>query len=345
MKKLLIVSGVISIAFIGALARHITQTASAQSTGREFLPLQLEEQIPVPSVAGRLDHFSADVKRKRLFVSALGNNSLEVIDTFAGRVIHSIKGLAEPQGPLYVPGVDKLYVANAGDGKVRVYDGATYTFKKAIDFGEDPDNMRYDEASKMVFVGFGGDDGGIAMIDPKTDERVGKVYKTEGHPESFQVEASGAHIFVNVPDAANVVESIDRKTGAVTKWPLKGLRGNYAMALNEADHRLFTITRKTPMMVVFNTETGSEVARLRAAGECDDVFFDASRKRIYVIGAEGVISVFQQNDPDHYELVANVPSSVGLRTGFFYAKRDRLYVGVPAKGSDPAQIWTYEAED
>lgn len=345
MKKLLILSGLISIAVLGALAGKTTRTASAQAPGREFLPLQLEEQIPVPSVAGRLDHFTADVKRKRLFVSALGNNSLEVIDTFAGRVIHSIKGLAEPQGPLYVPGVDKLYVANAGDGKVRVYDGATYTFKKAIDFGEDPDNMRYDEPSKMVFVGFGGDDGGIAMIDPKTDERVGKVYKTEGHPESFQVEASGAHIFVNVPDAGNVVESIDRKTGEVTKWPLKGLRGNYAMALNEADHRLFTITRKTPMMVVFNTETGSEVARLRAAGECDDVFLDASRKRIYVIGAEGMISVFQQNDPDHYELVANVPSSVGLRTGFFYAKRDRLYVGVPAKGSEPAQIWTYEAED
>jgi len=110
------------------------------------------------------------------------------------------------------------------------------------------------------------------MIDPKTDERVGDVYKTEGHPESFQVEASGGHIFANVPDAGNVVESIDKKTGAVTKWPLQGLRSNYAMALNEPDHRLFTITRKTPMMVVLDTESGKEIARLRAAGECDDVF-------------------------------------------------------------------------
>jgi hypothetical protein len=205
--------------------------------------------------------------------------------------------------------------------------------------------MRYDAASKTVFVGFGGDDGGVAMIDPKTDERVGQVYKTEGHPESFQVESSGVHIFVNVPDAGNVVESIDRKTGAMTKWPLKGLRSNYAMALNEEDHRLFTITRKTPMLVVFNTETGNEVARLRAAGECDDAYFDAARKRVYVIGAEGFVSVFQQKDPDHYELIANVPSGIGIRTGYFYTKRDRFYVGVPAKGNEPAQIWTYEAED
>jgi DNA-binding beta-propeller fold protein YncE len=344
MKKLLAVS-LVALAALCVLTIRGTKTAVAQTQARELLPLQLEEQIPVPGVAGRLDHFTADGKRRRLFVSALGNNTLEVIDVFAGRVIHSIKGLAQPQGPLYVPGVDKLYVANAEDGKVRVYDGATYTLRKTIDFGKDPDNMRYDEASKRVYVGFGEDDGGIAMIDPKTDERVGQVYKTEGHPESFQVETSGGHIFVNVPDAGNVVESIDRKTGAAAKWPLKGLRANYAMALNEEDHRLFTITRKTPMMVVLDTQTGNEVARLRAAGECDDVFFDASRKRIYVIGAEGFISVFQQNDPDHYELIANVPSGIGIRTGFYFTNRDRFYVAVPAKGSEPAQVWTYEAED
>jgi DNA-binding beta-propeller fold protein YncE len=338
-RKLFLLSALGVLAILGA------SDLKAQSQPRTVLPLQLEEQIPVPGVAGRLDHFTADVKRKRLIVSALGNNTVEVIDTFAGKVTHSIKGLAEPQGPLYVPDVDKLYVANAEDGKVRVYDGATYTLRKTIDFGTDPDNMRYDAASKKVFVGFGEEDGGIAMIDPATDDRVGEVYKTGGHPESFQVEASGKHIYVNVPDAGNVVESIDRKTGAVTKWPMKDLRGNYAMALNEEDHRLYTVSRKLPMLVVFNTETGSEVARMPAAGECDDVFFDASRKRIYEIGGEGSISVFQQDDPDHYELLANVPTGIGIRTGFYFAKRDRFYVGVPAKGNEPAQVWTYEAED
>ena len=344
MKKLLALS-VAAFAAFGVLAFRGTRTLKAQSTSRDILPLQLEEQIPVPNVAGRLDHFTADAKRKRLFVSALGNNTVEVIDVFAGKVIRSIKGLSQPQGPLYVPGFDKLYVANAGDGKMRVYDGTTYTLKKTIDFGTDPDNVRYDATSKKIFVGFGEEDGGIAMVDPATDERVGPVYKTEGHPESFQVEASGEHIFANVPDAGNVVQSIDRKTGAVTKWPLKGLRGNYAMALNEEDHRLFTVTRKVPMLVVLDTQTGKEVARLRAAGECDDVFFDASRKRIYVIGGEGIISVIQQQDPDHYELIANVPSGIGIRTGYYYAKRDRFYVGVPAKGNEPAQVWTFEAED
>src|SRR5579864_3161840 len=157
MKKLFAVS-LIALAALCVLMIRGTKTAVAQTQARELLPLQLEEQIPVPGVAGRLDHFSSDAKRRRLFVSALGNNTLEVVDVFAGRVIHSIKGLAQPQGPLYVPGVDKLYVANAEDGKVRVYDGATYILRKTIEFGKDPDNLRYDEGSKMVFVGFGEED-------------------------------------------------------------------------------------------------------------------------------------------------------------------------------------------
>ena len=332
-------------ALLFLLATRHTRPVAAQTAEREIPPLQLEEQIPVSGVAGRLDHFTADIKRKRLFVSALGNNTVEVIDVFAGRVIHSIQGLAQPQGPLYVPTVDKLYVANAEDGKLRVYDGATYKLQSTIDFGADPDNVRYDAASNRVFVGFGEDDGGIAMVDPSTDQRVGEVYKTGGHPESFQIEASGGHIFANVPDAGNVVESIDRKTGAIARWPLKGLRGNYAMTLDEKDHRLFTSTRKTPMLVVLDTSNGREIARLRAAGECDDVFFDAARRRIYVIGGAGSITVIQQNDPDHYTLIANIPSAIGVRTGYFFANRDRFYVGVPAKGTEPAQVWTYEAED
>ncbi len=95
--------------------------------------------------------------------------------------------------------VDKLYVASADDGKVNVYDGATYTLRKSIEIGEDPDNMRYDPTTKKVFVGFGEEDGGIATIDPATDERVGEVFKTGGHPESFQVEDRRVAYFCERP--------------------------------------------------------------------------------------------------------------------------------------------------
>jgi DNA-binding beta-propeller fold protein YncE len=338
---------VLPASFLGAtFLPCLAGGVSAQSTtSRRVLPLQLEEQIPVPGVSGRLDHFTVDAKRRRVIFSALGNNTVEVIDTFAGKVIRTIRDLSAPQGVLYVPEFDQLYVANAVDGKVSVFGGAEYEFRRNIDFGEDPDNLRYDPVSKKVFVGYGRDSGGIGRIDPATAERVGKDLKTGGHPESFQLDARGARLFVNVPDAGNVVEAFDLNSGAMEKWTLGSLRQNYAMAVDSESSRLFTVTRKNPMLVVLDTRTGKEITRLRVAGECDDVFLDRSRKRIYVIGAEGFVSVVQQASPDRYSVLSEVPSTIGAKTGFFYEQRDRMYVGVPAKGNEPAQVWTYEAED
>lgn len=337
-----IIAALVLLTFAGAWAGNDVHPAASVSSPA-VLPLELEEEIPVPNVAGRLDHFTADVKRHHLIFSALGNNTVEVIDTFAGRLVNTITGLSEPQGVLYVPDFDQLFVANAGSGRVDVYDGESFRFRKTLAIGPDPDNLRYDPVSRRVLVGYGEEDGGIATIDPATGERSGPDLKTGGHPESFQVD--GDRLYVNVPDAGNVVESINRKTGAVARWPLRNARQNYAMTLDAGSHRLFVISRKHPYLIVLDTSNGREIARLPAAGECDDVFFDAARKRIYVLGGDGFVSAFQEEDPQHYRLLANVPSTISAKTGYFFVSRDRLYLGVPAKGNEPAQIWTFEAQD
>ena len=338
----LIALGILSTFAFRGSAHSGTQQ---QPTLHAEQPLQLYEQANLGPIVGRIDHFTVDKKRRRVIFSALGNHSVEVFDAFAAATIHSIKeGLDEPQGVLFVDDVNKLFVANAGNGKVMVFNGDSFKLEKTIEVGDDPDNLRYHEATKTVVVGYGSAPGGFATLDAATGERIGKDLKIDGHPESFEIEQKGNRIFVNVPDA-KAVEVVDRKTGAVTKWPLAGVRGNYAMALNEDDHRLFVSTRKIPMLLVFDTESGREIARMPAVGSCDDVAFDPGRKRVYVIGAQGFISVIQQKDPDHFALLANVPSAVGIRTGVFFVRRDRLYVGLPAKGTEPAQIWTYEAQD
>jgi DNA-binding beta-propeller fold protein YncE len=340
MKKLLAV-GVVALGALGLLMMRNTKStvAASQAPSRELAPLQLIQKIPVPGVAGRIDHFTAFPKRRLLIFAALGNNSMEIVNTFEAKVVQSIKGLDEPQGVLYVPGFDKIFVANAGNGTVKVYDGKTYALRSTIALGEesDTDNLRWDEDSKRVFVGIVG---GIAMIDAATEAHVGKDLKgSGGHSESFQLEKKGSRIFVNVPADDSVVNVIDRKTGELTKWGLNGVKANYPMALDEDDHRLFVVTRRPPFVMVLDTNTGKEVARVPVGGSCDDVYYDAERKRIYAIGGEGFISVVQQNDPDHYTLSGNIPSAVGVRTGIFFGTS--LYVGVPAAGLEPAQIWNY----
>jgi hypothetical protein len=179
----------------GLLAMPGPPPLSSQAAGTGDPPLLLTSRVPIPGVAGRIDHFTSGAKRRLLIFSGLGNNTIEMVNTFEGKLVR-IPGMKEPQGPLYVAEVDKLFVANAGNREVNVYDCNTYALRKTIDVGDDPDNVRWDAGAERVFVGIVG---GIAMIDPVTEEHVGDLKGSGGHSESFQLEKKGSRIFVNVP--------------------------------------------------------------------------------------------------------------------------------------------------
>src|SRR6267143_1160036 len=237
----------------------------------ERSPLLLVQEIPLPNVGGRIDHFTFDAKRKRVIGAALGNDTVEVVDTFAGRDIKSIQGAANPQGVVFVGDLNKLFVANGADEKLRVYDGTSFALLNTINIGEDPDNVRYDPAEKRVYIAYGGDEGGgIAVIDATTGKRLDDAEKLDAHPESFQLASSKPVIYANIATKAKVV-LIDRKTHTVTDWPLKTGEANYPMALDEADHRLFVVTRKPAQLVVLDTETGAMVASAACVADSDEL--------------------------------------------------------------------------
>jgi len=335
----------IALLFLAALSLGSPAFAQDDSGGPERTPLLLVQEIPLPHVEGRIDHFTFDAKRKRVIGAALGNNTVEVVDTFAGRDVHSISGAANPQGVVFVGEFNKLFVANGADGKLRVYDGDSFTLLNTINIGEDADNVRYDPAEKRVYVAYGGDDvGGIAVIDAATGKRLDDAAKLDAHPESFQIASSKPVIYANIATKAKVV-LIDRKTHTVTDWPLKSGKANYPMALDEADHRLFVVTRKPAQLVVLDTESGSLIASVPCVADADDIYYDAGRKRIYVPGGEGFVSVIQQIDVDHYKALAKIPTTIGARTGLWYEKRDRLYLAVPASSKQSAALWVYAPED
>jgi len=311
----------------------------------EKSPLLLVQEIPLPNVGGRIDHFTFDAKRKRVIGAALGNNTVEVVDTFAGRDIHSITGAAAPQGVVYVADLDKLFVANGTDGKLRIYDGDSFRLLNTVDIGEDADNVRYDPVEKRVYIAFGGDEGGgIAVIDAASGKRLEDAAKLDAHPESFQIATSKSAIYANIATKAKVVV-IDRSTHKVTEWLLKTGKANYPMAFDEADHRVFVVTRKPAQLVVLDSDSGAMVGSVPCVSDADDLYYDAGRKRIYVPGGEGFISVIQQIDADHYRPLAKIPTTVGARTGLWYEKRDRFYLAVPASSKQGAALWVYAPED
>jgi len=320
------------------LAYYALAIASAVAQSSE--PLHLVGTVPIPNVEGRIDHMSIDVKGQRLFVAALGNNTLEVIDIKNAKQLHTITGLHEPQGITYTSNTNRIYVANGSDGSLRIFDGTSFQLLKTIAYGDDADNVRYDAQEDRVWVGYGS--GALGTIN-QDGAKLADI-KLDAHPESFQLETKGPRIFVNLPRSQKIAV-VDRKAGKViASWTTGGPQANFPMALDEVDHRLFVVCRNPARMVVLDTSVGKVIATVPAVGDSDDVFYDAARKRIYATGGEGSISVFQQQDPDHYTEVAKITTVKGARTGYFSPDLNRLFVAARRDGSHPAEIRIYQAQ-
>ena len=336
---------ILTLIAIAAFTAQVPAQNDSKTTNSA--PLVLTGAIPLENVRGRIDHFGFDPKN-RLFVSALGNNTEDVIDLSAQRVVRTISGIPAPQGVIYSPETNKLFVAST-KGKLYIYDGSSFDLLTTIDFHGDADNLRYDSAEERVYVGYGDDEtAAIGMVDATTNKRLDEEFKTGAHPESFQLETSGSNIYVNLPDLKQIAV-INRKTHAISRQMLS-LGANFPMALDESDHRLFIASRAPARMAVFDTESRQLVTALPCAQDADDLYYDSARKRIYVTGGEGYISVFQQKDADHYEPLAKIPSALGARTSGYFGRIgkkgfDRLYVAVPSRANHGAEIRIYTVQD
>jgi YVTN family beta-propeller protein len=324
---------------VSAIATLLVGVALAHAQSGS--PLRLEKTIPLPEVKGRIDHLSFDADSGRLFVAALGNNTVEVIDIKSAKVTSTIGGLAEPQGVIYQPERKRLWVANRSDGKVRIFDALTFQPLRSIELGDDADNIRRDAARQRIFVGYGG--GGIATFD-SDGNKVADI-KVDAHPESFQLEKNGPRIFVNLPNSQKIVVIDRTKSAVVASWTTDDAQSNFPMALDEADGRLFIVCRKPAVLLVLDTRSGTVVAKLPTVGDSDDVFYDQKRKRIYASGGEGAIAVYQQQDADHYSKISQLDTVKGARTSLFVPELGRLFLAVRQEGENVAAIRIYDVTD
>ncbi len=302
-------------------------------------PLSLETKIPLGEVRGRIDHMAIDPVRNRLFVAELGNDSVGVVDLAAAKVVYRIAKLEEPQGVGYEPSADALYVANAGDGSVRLFRGSDFREDGRIELGDDADNIRIDPGAKRVLVGYG--NGAIAVIDAVQRRKVAE-FAVPAHPEGFQLDPSTDRIFVNVPKTGAIVV-LDGRTGERTAaWPLKGAGGNFPMALDQTAQRVLVAFRAPAKLGAFSTADGQNVANVDLCGDADDVFVDAKRRRAYVSCGQGFIDVFDIRDAA-YRRLARIPTVPGARTAYFDPASDRLFLAVRATSAEPAAIWVFRA--
>jgi YVTN family beta-propeller protein len=300
-------------------------------------PLTDVQVIALPNVVKRIDHFAIDPAGKRLFVAALGNGTLEVLDVAGGKRITSVAGLKEPQGVAYLAQQHRVVAAMRG-GSVAALDDTTWATAATIPNLGDSDNLRWEPGAGQLYLGYG--EGGLGVIDPATMKIVADI-PLGAHPESFRLEETGVRIFANVPDKHEITV-VDRNTRAmVMHIALPGFGDNYPMFLDEAGHRLFIGVRKPAELLVFDTASGGRLADVPCVGDTDDLFYDAKRQRVYVIGGEGFVDVFDGAAGGNYVRLAHIPTRAGARTGLWSSDLDRLFVAWPARDGKSAEIHAY----
>jgi DNA-binding beta-propeller fold protein YncE len=319
-----------------ALALAFSANASERAC-LEFL-----RAIPLPGVKGRFDHFAIDISGKRLFVAALGNNTLEVLDLGAGKRIQSISGMSKPTGVVYLPEGNQIWVANGDDGTLKILDGTTYRLIHTVASLPDADNLRLDPTTKLAWLGYG--DGALVIVDPTATKLLARV-KLPAHPESFQLEPRGPRLFVNVPDAKQVAV-IDRgRRSVVATWPMETFQANFPMALDDTNHRLFLGCRTPPRLVVLDTSTGKPVTGLEISGDTDDLFYDAKRKQLYISCGEGFVDIIRQPEANQYARLERIPTAPGARTSLFSPDLDEFYLAVPHSEKHGAEIRVFRAQN
>jgi YVTN family beta-propeller protein len=301
-------------------------------------PLEAVGKIALSSVHGRIDHLAADFYHGRLFIAALGNDSVEVIDVRNNASLASITGVVEPQGVAYSKSPNRLFVTNGGDGTLRIFNGTTLKPLNSLHLGQDADNIRLDAAHKRLYVGYG--DGAIAVLD-LTGKQLADI-PLKAHPESFQLAEKAPRLYVNVPAAHSIGVVNTNTLKVIAEWPIKEGQDNFPMALDEANRRIFVGCRRPSRLLVLDMDSGIVLTQLVTVGDADDLFYDPIHARIYVIGGQGQIAIYAQQTPDRYVAMDSVGTVAGARTGLFVPEWNRLFVAVRQFAAHPAEIRVYQ---
>jgi DNA-binding beta-propeller fold protein YncE len=313
-------------------------------------PLKLAKTVPLPGYTGDFDHFAVDTERGRLLLAAEDHGTLEVFDLKSLNHLKSYPGFAAPHSILVRPGAKTILVADGFKGMTKILDADTYEKKGTIPLIPGADSLAYDAGDNRVYIVTGGKDvkmatSAVEEVDPDSAKRVGGITTQSNHTEAVTLENGGKRLFVNLTDHSSV-EVIDRKKmSKIAEWPLKKAKQNSPIAFDEPAHRLYLACREPGMMVVMNSDNGQETASLPGPGHADDMPFDASAHRLYMLGGEGYISVYDVSKPDHPTLVSKVTSAPGAKTGMLLPGNHRLVVAAsPGESKATAKILVYDVQ-
>jgi DNA-binding beta-propeller fold protein YncE len=323
--------------------------SNISSDAQSAPPLTLRQTIPLPGVTGKFDHFAFDPAAKRLFAAATGNHSVEVIDLTTGKVQQSIGGLGKPHGLAWVASTNSLYVADGTLAQLLVYkssSGSQLELAGKLKLSDDADDMVYNEAKHLLFIGHGGSDAAnparVAVVDI-ADLRLVANIPVATHPEALEIDPQGQRIFANIAESSEIAV-IDGSGKAITdQWKLTKAADNVPLAFDAEHHTIYVACRKPATLIAVDAVSGKEISSVSTGSGADDLFYDPASRRIYVICGAGEVDVYQVDSQEALQPLGIIPTVDGAKTALFVPFQSLLYVGVPGADGHAAEIRIYSA--
>jgi DNA-binding beta-propeller fold protein YncE len=339
-------SGYLAVCKLGALiivfASGLLSSAAAAQTPAPAL--QLSRTIVLAGADGKFDHLAIDIAGNRLFIAATTGHAIEVIDLKTDKVQQAISGLVKPHGLAWVAATGSLYVSDGSLGELRVYKGTPLALAGTIKLSDDADDMVYDEAGQLLFVGHGTGDAAnptkVAVVDTQHFSLVADL-PVATHPEGLAIDPQSRRVFANIADS-NEIAAIDTAGRAVTaSWKLTKAADNVPIAFDGEHRLLYVACRKPGMVIALDAATGKELSGESAAGGADDLFYDPALRRVYVISGAGEVDSYQVDAAKTLHALGVTHTAAGAKTALFVPAQNLLYVGVPGLGEHPAEIRVY----
>ncbi len=285
-----------ALLFLTAALIGLVPSADAQ-TGAPTLRKVASFDLPGPG-GKRFDYLTVDDDDNYLLSAHLAAGQTYVIDLATNRVVATVTDTPGAEGVEYVSELKKFYTSNANDNTIGVVDLKQMKVVKKLTTEAKPDGSTYAAPFHKLYVS---DERGKAeaVVDVQKDEVIRTLHfdSETGMP---QYDPVARKVYVNLQDQ-NIFAVIDPTTDEVVgRYPVGRCKGNHGMALDPIHRRAFLACEGNELMTVFDLDKHLPIAFLPLAGGPDVIKFDPDLGRIYVACYDGAISVFHQDDPEHY---------------------------------------------
>jgi DNA-binding beta-propeller fold protein YncE len=326
---------------IGAVVLLLIPTCFATGTFGQTLKEVTKFDLPGPG-GKRFDYLTIAENEHYLISAHLAADQTYVIDLATNKIVATVTDTPGAEGVEYVPELKKFYTSNAHDNTIGVVDLKQMKVIRKLKTEAKPDGSTYAVPFHKLYVS---DERGKAeaIVDVTKDEIV-KTLHFDSETGMPQYDPVARKVYVNLQDQ-NIFAVIDPTTDEVVgRYPVGKCKGNHGMALDPDHHRAFLSCEGDELMTVFDLDKKAPIAFLPLAGGPDVIKFDPGLQRIYVACYSGAISVFHQDDTDHYRKLEDFRVQHAVHTVAVDLKTHRLYTPEQEEDGKPvARMVVYEA--